>query len=153
MPYFWGHMSALHRQSDTCSRICQYLAIIAVLMMPAWTVAGEVAVDPTDNGVDLIQDSTLDLDSRSSETSAAAADLVDPAPLRVYMGPLADAVDDAEGHAEALTLLGTEIAPGTSQRLSWSATELFEGVPVSTPVLVANGIARELLPLPCRRRA
>jgi predicted deacylase len=38
-----------------------------------------------------------------------------------------------------LTLLGSEVAPGTSVRLSWSATELFEGVPVSTPVLVVNG--------------
>ena len=40
-----------------------------------------------------------------------------------------------------MQLLGEEIPPGTSQRLSWSATELFEGVPVSTPVLVANGMA------------
>jgi predicted deacylase len=29
--------------------------------------------------------------------------------------------------------------PGTAHRLAWSATELFEGVPVSTPVLVVNG--------------
>ncbi len=39
----------------------------------------------------------------------------------------------------ALELLGTTVMPGTAQRLSWSATELFEGVPVSTPVLVVNG--------------
>ena len=38
-----------------------------------------------------------------------------------------------------LELLGATIMPGTTQRLSWSATELFEGVPVSTPVLVVNG--------------
>lgn len=38
-----------------------------------------------------------------------------------------------------LELLGATIMPGTAQRLSWSATELFEGVPVSTPVLVVNG--------------
>jgi len=112
-----------------------------VLLLSNMAFAGEAAVGPTDNGIDLIQDSTLDVDSRSSETSAVAAELIDPAPTREYMGPLANAVTDAEGLAEPLIILDTEIAPGTSQRLSWSATELFEGVPVSTPVLVANGSA------------
>ena len=103
--------------------------------------ASEAAVDPSDNGVDVLQDSTLDTDSRSGETSATAEESPDPVPVREYMGPLADAVTDAEGQAEPLLLLGSEIAPGTSQRLSWSPTKLFEGVPVSTPVLVTNGIA------------
>ncbi len=141
MPYFWGDMSTFYRQSDTCSRVCQYLASIAVLLLCGTAYAGEVSIDPPDNGIDVLQDSTLDVDSRSSETSVAAAELIDPAPAREYMGPLADAVTDAEGRAEPLEILGAEIAPGTSQRLSWSATELFEGVPVSTPVLVANGSA------------
>ncbi len=134
-------MSTFVRQSDTCSRVCQYLASIAVLLLCGTAYAGEVSIDPPDNGIDVLQDSTLDVDSRSSETSVAAAELIDPAPAREYMGPLADAVTDAEGLAEPLEILGAEIAPGTSQRLSWSATELFEGVPVSTPVLVANGSA------------
>jgi len=134
-------MSTFRRQSDTCSRVCQYLASIALLLLCGTAYAGEVSVDPPDNGIDVLQDSTLDVDSRSSETSVAAAELIDPAPTREYMGPLADAVTDAEGLAEPLEILGAEIAPGTSQRLSWSATELFEGVPVSTPVLVANGSA------------
>jgi predicted deacylase len=134
-------MSALRRQSDICSRICQYLAGFLLLMLFGTLHAGEAAIDPTDNGIDILQDSTLDTDSRSSETSAAAEELVDPDPVREYMGPLADAVDDAKGQAEALQILGTEIPPGSSQRLSWSATELFEGVPVSTPVLVLNGVA------------
>lgn len=56
--------------------------------------------------------------------------------------PLADAVDVAEAthhRPEAISLLKAHIPSGTYQRLSWSATELFEGVPVSTPVLVVNG--------------
>jgi predicted deacylase len=53
--------------------------------------------------------------------------------------PLADAVTTADGLAKSLTILGEEIHPNSSQRLSWSATELFEGVPVSTPVLIVNG--------------
>jgi predicted deacylase len=53
--------------------------------------------------------------------------------------PLADAVTTAAGIASTLTILGTEIHPNSYQRLSWTATELFEGVPVSTPVLIVNG--------------
>lgn len=56
--------------------------------------------------------------------------------------PLADAVSIAESMRDkpgSLRLLKAHIPPGTYQRLSWSATELFEGVPVSTPVLVVNG--------------
>ena len=52
---------------------------------------------------------------------------------------LADAVGVAAGLAEPLRILGFDVMPGTTQTLSWSATELFEGVPVSTPVLVVNG--------------
>ncbi len=53
--------------------------------------------------------------------------------------PPAAAVEAAAGAAQPLVLLGTEVAAGTSQRLSWTATELFEGVPVASPVLVING--------------
>jgi uncharacterized protein len=64
-------------------------------------------------------------------------DLEDPAPVV----PLADAVTVAEEKEAAhnLKLLNGEVPPGTYQRLSWSATELFEGIPVSTPVLAVNG--------------
>ncbi|WP_405238247.1 succinylglutamate desuccinylase/aspartoacylase family protein [Lentisalinibacter orientalis] len=44
-----------------------------------------------------------------------------------------------ESDAEALELLGSTVPPASYQRLSWSATELFEGIPVDTPVLVMNG--------------
>ena len=59
--------------------------------------------------------------------------------MEVPLVPLADAVTTADGIARTLTILGTEIRPGSYQRLSWTATELFEGVPVSTPILVVNG--------------
>jgi hypothetical protein len=115
----------------------------AVLMLLAgasdWSVAGEVAVDPADNGTDIRDDTTDDDDSRSSEVTAAVEDFVEPVPSHSHDVPLAEAVTSAEGRAEPLQLLGAEIAPGTSMRLSWSATELFEGVPVSTPVLAVNG--------------
>jgi len=53
--------------------------------------------------------------------------------------PLADAVTTADLAETTLQILGETIPPGTARRLAWSATELFEGVPVSTPVLVVNG--------------
>ncbi len=67
---------------------------------------------------------------------ASAGDVPADSPADV---PLAAAVASAGGATQALVLLGTEVAAGTSQRLSWTATELFEGVPVTTPVLVING--------------
>ena len=103
--------------------------------------ASEVSVDPDDNGADIVEDTTEDADSRSSEVAVAVENLVDPAPAEDELPaiPLAEAVTAADGSAEPMLILDTEVAPGTARRLSWSATELFEGVPVSTPVLVLNG--------------
>jgi hypothetical protein len=120
-------------------------AIIAIFSAVAASaaLAGEVAVDPVDDGADILEDTTEDVDSRSSEVAAAVEHLVGPPLAEIEVDevavPLADAVTAAEGVAAPITILGTEVTPGTSIRLSWSATELFEGVPVSTPVLVVNG--------------
>lgn len=84
----------------------------------------------------------------TEETPATAEDIVpetetpDDVPGHIAdipVVPLADAVTTADGIAGSLTILGAEIPPATSQRLDWAATELFEGVPISTPVLVVNG--------------
>ena len=118
-----------------------YLGAAALLLAGSgsWSVAGEVAVDPADNGVDVRDDRTEDEDSRSSEVTAAVEEFVEAVPNHAHDVPLAEAVTSADGRAEPLRMLGAEIPPGTSVRLSWSATELFEGVPVSTPVLAING--------------
>ena len=133
-------MSLSNSQSDTCPSVCKYVACLFLLLPLASALAGEAAIEPTDNGTDVLQDTTVDTDSRSSETSAAAEGLVDAIPAHEHTVPLADAVTTAEETPAApLLLLDTEIMPGTAHRLSWSATELFEGVPVSTPVLIVNG--------------
>lgn len=86
--------------------------------------------------------------SANEESAAAPGEIVPetdaPGDLTGHIAdipvvPLADAVTTADGIASTLTMLGTEIHPASYQRLSWAATELFEGVPVSTPVLVVNG--------------
>jgi len=110
-----------------------------LLFAAGMATAGEVSVDPADPGADLRDDTTGDVDSRSSEVAAAAENIPDTEPLDRPEIPLADAVETADGAAKPLVLLGAEVAAGTAQRLSWTATELFEGVPVSTPVLVVNG--------------
>jgi len=132
-------MSHSQRPSDGGSRTSPILACLALLLSATPVLAGEPAVDPSGNGTDVLQDSTFDSDSRSSETSVAAEQLVEAVPAHAHLVPLADAVTTAEGKAAPLLLLDNEVMPGTAMRLSWSATELFEGVPVSTPVLVVNG--------------
>ena len=127
------------RQSDLTRSILQVLLLLWFFAATGIVVAGETAVEPSGSGVDLLQDTTGDEDARSSETSAAAEELVEPVAAHPHDVPLADAVTTAEGQAETLLLLGEELEPGTARRLSWSATELFEGVPVSTPVLAVNG--------------
>ena len=129
-------MSIISRQTGPGHGMYRFL-VLALLLPCASLLAGEAAVEPSGNGVDMLQDSTIDQDSRSSETSAVAEELLEPE--QEFHGPLADAVAEAVGEAEPLELLGQKIAPGGSERLSWSATELFEGVPVSTPVLAVNG--------------
>lgn len=130
MTKFHRHISNLGPQN--------WLAVL-LLCVANPLFAAEAAVDPDDNGADVIEDMTEDPDSRSSEVSASTEDLVDPVVMHDSSIPLADAVSTAGSKASPMELLGEKVMPGTSQRLSWSATELFEGVPVSTPVLVING--------------
>ncbi len=110
-----------------------------LLSCTAYLWASEGAINPTDDGADSLQDTTEDSDSGSASVVSSADPLVDPVADHSPVIPLADAVTTADGLAEPLTLLNAEIPPGTYEQLSWTATELFEGVPVSTPVLVVNG--------------
>jgi predicted deacylase len=132
-------MSAFFSQFDRLRCIFHMLVIACLVFASSLTLASETSVEPSGNGVDLLKDTTGEEDARSSETSAAAEELVDAVPAHAHDVPLADAVMTADGQARSLPLLGTEVPPGSAQRLAWSATELFEGVPVSTPVLVVNG--------------
>ena len=61
-------------------------------------------------------------------------------PEEAAVSPLAASASVAdEATARTLTMLNADVLPGSYQRLSWSATEMFEDLPVSTPVLVVNG--------------
>ena len=124
---------------STTNAICHVALGVVLVAWSALSLAGEVAVDPADNGTEVRDDTTEETDPRSGDVAAAAQDITEAAPNETDDVPLADAVTAAEGSAAPLVLLNTEIQPGSARRLSWSATELFEGVAVSTPVLVING--------------
>ena len=55
-------------------------AIIAIFAAVAASaaLAGEVAVDPVDDGADILEDTTEDVDSRSSQVAAAVENLFGP---------------------------------------------------------------------------
>jgi predicted deacylase len=130
-------MTNFHRHISNLAPKNWFVFLLLCVANPLF--AGEAAVDPTGSGADVIEDMTEDPDSRSSEVSASTEELLDPVIMHDSSIPLADAVSTAGSKALPMELLGEKVMPGTSQRLSWSATELFEGVPVSTPVLVING--------------
>jgi len=115
------------------------LACLALLLLPVSLLASEAAVVPVDADPDVQELTTVDSDSRSAETPVVEEVPADTVAVDEPPVPLADAVVTAEGQAAPLLLLDAEIMPGTAHRLSWAATELFEGVPVSTPVLAVNG--------------
>lgn len=132
-------MRTLFRQPGLPAGLVSLPALLCLLLLCSPAFASESAAERSDNGTDLLQDSTDEDDVRSGGTAPAAEEMVEAVPAHTSDVPLADAVTTAAGNAAPLRLLGQEVLPGTSARLAWSATELFEGVPVSTPVLVVNG--------------
>lgn len=128
--------------------------IVATLLVLAGGVAA-AADNGAQNGTgsDLLQvallDETADTESRSEAVEAIPEQdareepieppVIDATDRLVPVVPLANAVTTADNAANTLELLGEIVPPGSYRRLAWSATELFEGVPVSTPVLVVNG--------------
>ena len=125
MTYFEGLMSSLRRQVARRTRVCQTLTGFALLLLLGPLYAGEAEIDSSDDGSVNVEDSILGDESPTGESPLLPENLLDPGLAHIYMGPLADAVSDAHGKATALHLLGTDVEPGTSQRLTWSATELF----------------------------
>jgi len=83
-----------------------------------------------------------------SRPRAPSVDLDEPVPPPSTV-TTADTADSVPGAAaadreerstgEPFVLLGMEVPPATSTRLTWMPTESFEGVDIATPVLVVNG--------------
>jgi predicted deacylase len=132
-------MTVAH-QKLRLNRILAGLSLLLLANLVTGTAsASEGSVEPAGNGTDIRDDRTEDLDSRSSEVAAAAEQFLVGGPADKDEVPLAEAVETADETGEPLRILGSEVASGASERLSWTATQLFEGVPVETPVFVVNG--------------
>lgn len=79
------------------------------------------------------------IDNRAPAAPATApAQARLPAPAKAE-GDAPPADDENDDGARVLELLGQQVPPGTSARLTWAASEVFEGVSTATPVLVVNG--------------
>lgn len=121
-----------------------YSLLWSLIVIASWLVAAAAAA--ADSRVVALLDETRDsaslatTDSPVVDEAGLEAPVVDASDRIVPVVPLADAVTTAEQAALTRRILGVDIPPGTSRRLAWAATELFEGMPVSTPVLVVNGV-------------
>ena len=115
----------------------------AALFGALLTSGAAFSADESEVSATIIDDvpvSTDSADARSYQLSESPEVVIDVLVIDPDAVPLAEAVAGAaDDESQALQLLKAQIPPGTYQRLSWAATELFEGVPVSTPVLVVNG--------------
>jgi predicted deacylase len=81
-------------------------------------------------------------------TAPPAAPQSLPVPAITAAEPAAaPAAADAPAGRDSFELLGQRIAPGSSTRLMWSASRIFEGMSSETPVLVVHG--REPGPVLC----
>jgi predicted deacylase len=102
-------------------------------------------------GVVRVEELPVDTVESEREASAATDNEAPPEAAEVAeepaLSPAQLPVENDTGSARArwvtaegsLRLLGQVVAPGTSRRLMWSASQIFEGVSTETPVLVVNG--------------
>jgi predicted deacylase len=125
--------------TESLNRVLQGGIATMFVIAGAGATAGEAGALPDADGAAAAEVSTGAAEPGSGLQQMPDPVIVDPAADHPPVIPLADAVTTADGLAEPLVLLDDEIEPGTYRRLSWSATELFEGVSVDSPVLVVNG--------------
>ena len=120
----------------TCPfRHARYRRLLGRLLC-AWLATAGTALASED---DLLTEEAND-ELRQELPVAPNVDLKAPQPDGIEQP--AEASTKAPSPAPAgrsIVLLDTEVAPGTSTRLSWGASESFDGIAASTPVLVVNG--------------
>ena len=111
------------------------------ILLAVTSFADEVDSEP-EPVADMLQTELAETGTAATDDDSAIPDAVDPLAIETVdddaMATGRELADDAPIVPE-LNILGESVAPGTAVRLSWAATELFEGVPVTTPVLVIRG--------------
>ena len=124
-------------QTDNTRSAGMPAAVMLAALLAAGTAVAEAGIGATEEVVDNPEDAR----ERHGDDPSATDTLPEPREPRTPMTTLEPVEWDTarEADAAALEILGSAVPPGSYQRLSWSATELFEGIPVDTPVLVMNG--------------
>ena len=102
--------------------------------------AGQPVPAPADGAIEANAVPTAtEAEDRPVETTAGGQEqnpvVADAAAAESGEGDAADTPELPVG----IELLGTTVPPGTSQRLMWSASQIFEGVSTEAPVLIVNG--------------
>jgi len=110
-------------------------------------IRGPDAEMPVDEPVPAPADPTIDADAAATTESVNMPDVTDevgqdenPAVTNAATtaSGIGDAADAPTGPV-GIQILGTTVPPGTTQRLMWSASRIFEGVSTEAPVLIVNG--------------
>jgi predicted deacylase len=117
------------------------IPVLLGILLAVASIADEVDADP-EPVVDTLQTEASEAQAADTTGEMISADVPDPAAIDTVGDSDTAVAEDIAGDTEtvaALNILGESVAPGTAVRLSWAATELFEGVPVTTPVLVIRG--------------
>jgi len=110
-------------------------------------IAGSAAETPAGQSVPVPTDSAVESDrpamaQAENMSAGSGGDRPEVDHLVAEATPTESGEVESADTAElplGIQLLGTTVPPGTSQRLMWSASQIFEGVSTETPVLVVNG--------------
>ena len=125
------------RTAETPAAGLPAMLLAAMLLLAAGAAVAGPGIGATEEVVDNPEDAREQHGDDPSEPAPARAAPRTESPLTTLQPVEWDRAKETD--AEALEILGSSVPPGSYQRLSWSATELFEGIPVDTPVLVMNG--------------
>lgn len=128
--------------SVTFRHHCLLFTLLAAVSTPVALLYASEADDGSTVASEVITE-TVPQEREPSATPDPAADQGSIQALQSTkidaLATAADATEELPPRREAFSLLDTDVQPGSAVRLSWSVTELFEGVPVTTPVLVVHG--------------
>lgn len=104
----------------------------AAVVVPEQQPAATETIDEPDAVSPALASATVDVESPPGKAAPVAS-------AEVAAAPQPAVAKSKPKLVPPFVMLGAEVAPGTSTRLSWSPSHSFEGIAAPTPVLVVNG--------------
>lgn len=116
-------------------------SVVTSKVTPAVELPQAESVDLSDPLDEAVAEVSVTTDASSMQPVNAPVVAESPAPVAGETRDGADARSPVGSAVQMtpLVLLGTEVPPATSTRLSWKPDQSFEGIAMPTPVLVVNG--------------